>query len=224
MRAHPRSRGENARSLASRACRAGSSPLTRGKPRSGGHPDGDGGLIPAHAGKTRRMAPTTLQGAAHPRSRGENVGDVGQHFNQSGSSPLTRGKLDTGPGTVFQHRLIPAHAGKTRRLRVSARPGWAHPRSRGENDSRVNGRVVGAGSSPLTRGKLTGRRNIFLRGRLIPAHAGKTSFRWCLSLSCPAHPRSRGENPSAKRAAAAGWGSSPLTRGKRVSKRALTRG
>ena len=50
----------------------GSSPLTRGKPCGCVRSDGDGGLIPAHAGKT---APgETYEGiiTAHPRSRGEN--------------------------------------------------------------------------------------------------------------------------------------------------------
>ena len=52
--------------------RAGSSPLTRGKPLSGAVRSQSPRLIPAHAGKTahnQRGAP--LQ-RAHPRSRGEN--------------------------------------------------------------------------------------------------------------------------------------------------------
>ena len=50
------------------------------------------GLIPAHAGKTAGAASTFSQNAAHPRSRGENVGLSGLRRVEYGSSPLTRGK------------------------------------------------------------------------------------------------------------------------------------
>ena len=50
--AHPRSRGENPRAASGLALPAGSSPLTRGKPRGGQRPRRRPGLIPAHAGKT----------------------------------------------------------------------------------------------------------------------------------------------------------------------------
>ena len=54
--AHPRSRGEN--QSVSRRCgpATGSSPLTRGKPISVDEMSGVTGLIPAHAGKTRRTS------------------------------------------------------------------------------------------------------------------------------------------------------------------------
>ena len=50
------------------------------------------------------------------------------------------------------------------------------------------------GSSPLTRGKRISLFNDLSQIRLIPAHAGKTT--WCsrLALGSRAHPRSRGEN------------------------------
>ena len=52
--AHPRSRGENRQQGLEARRKQGSSPLTRGKPRPLGLPARTGGLIPAHAGKTRR--------------------------------------------------------------------------------------------------------------------------------------------------------------------------
>ena len=52
---------------------------------------------------------------------------------------------------------------------------------------------------------------------LIPAHAGKTREFNRETDSHAAHPRSRGENFVADYAALRAWGSSPLTRGKRVS-------
>ena len=50
--------------------------------------------------------------------------------------------------------LIPAHAGKTARRRPPTSQARAHPRSRGENAQVGMEPPGGAGSSPLTRGKL----------------------------------------------------------------------
>ena len=49
---HPRSRGENAWCVLRHVRRAGSSPLTRGKPLTGTRGDLRRRIIPAHAGKT----------------------------------------------------------------------------------------------------------------------------------------------------------------------------
>ena len=111
-----------------------------------------------------------------------------------GSSPLTRGKPylsvldDRVPG------LIPAHAGKTWAYPSATFPPRAHPRSRGENGPAAGmvPRVVG--SSPLTRGKQTNAALAGPPGRLIPAHAGKTTTRIRTWFRQWAHPRSRGEN------------------------------
>ena len=71
----------------------GSSPLPRGKPSS----------LP---GELSRWL-------AHPRSRGENDARAYDTRIATGSSPLTRGKLDVNLDVVQRRRLIPAHAGKT---------------------------------------------------------------------------------------------------------------
>ena len=52
--AHPRSRGENYTLMSRVRVSTGSSPLTRGKPGKTDHRELEPGLIPAHAGKTRR--------------------------------------------------------------------------------------------------------------------------------------------------------------------------
>ena len=173
-RAHPRSRGENSGKVRSRCSLSGSSPLTRGKLRGGRHLDLDPGLIPAHAGKTPRARERYCAGRAHPRSRGENLGNFWRWRHARGSSPLTRGKPfhRTHDATVIG--LIPAHAGKTGGCGSSHQCDWAHPRSRGENDGRVNVKDMTAW--------------------LIPAHAGKTPERVPVAMPARAHPRSRGEN------------------------------
>ena len=153
----------------------GSSPLTRGKPRSLGLSSTRSGLIPAHAGKTAASQCTHCAIRAHPRSRGENVFKSGADQMKAGSSPLTRGKPRPPKGSRSKPGLIPAHAGKTTACPAARPAGRAHPRSRGENIPGRTGDDSGPGSSPLTRGKpLDGRCLQRLLG-LIPAHAGKTS-------------------------------------------------
>ena len=153
---------------------------------------------------------------AHPRSRGENSASALAFSRPHGSSPLTRGKLPRELVDVLSEGLIPAHAGKTPPRASACRRSRAHPRSRGENWNAMRKRSKGAGSSPLTRGKPCFRRSGRQRGRLIPAHAGKT----CRSRARPwtrrAHPRSRGENRLSIGAGDRRAGSSPLTRGKRA--------
>ena len=172
----------------------GSSPLTRGKLDGLGDHGLDRGLIPAHAGKTGRIAPDTVRLGAHPRSRGENACGRGTAPSLVNSSPLTRGKR------ITPHR-IPTH-------RV------AHPRSRGENVQVAVDNAGAAGSSPLTRGKQSELEDEYEAYRLIPAHAGKTTRRISSPIRCGAHPRSRGENWACRWTSTRPRGSSPLTRGK----------
>ena len=112
-RAHPRSRGENVRAGRPSAGARGSSPLTRGKPAHEVPWGRDRGLIPAHAGKTRRPDHFRSSSRAHPRSRGENELIAFATSSLVGSSPLTRGKRAQAVREILTGGLIPAHAGKT---------------------------------------------------------------------------------------------------------------
>ena len=217
-RAHPRSRGENARKPPRPPLPAGSSPLTRGKLCDLIPVLRRQRLIPAHAGKTTRCSSTSSSPRAHPRSRGENPDRT------------------AGPGQVVG--LIPAHAGKTGARVALDCSGRAHPRSRGENPAHAGRRHHWWGSSPLTRGKRSPVYPACHEGGLIPAHAGKTRAKlprkntpcgsspltrgkhlaaWIAGVTPVAHPRSRGENVSTARAMSYTRGSSPLTRGKLAS-------
>ena len=133
--AHPRSRGENSNLQRTLSTVTGSSPLTRGKPILPALEPLGGGLIPAHAGKTRPSADPRDPRRAHPRSRGENDRRSRPWDGQSGSSPLTRGKHVGDLGVLVGRGLIPAHAGKTARTGHRTPTPRAHPRSRGENTS-----------------------------------------------------------------------------------------
>ena len=213
-RAHPRSRGENATREYASACQLGSSPLTRGKSVQHLHSRAGHGLIPAHAGKIGRKAAAGLSCRAHPRSRGENHPLDGDKIARPGSSPLTRGKLETCVTEATELGLIPAHAGKINAGLEGGDHLGAHPRSRGENDGFVGRHGGGSGSSPLTRGKC--RHGCSTRSTLglIPAHAGKMPSWLFDSFHARAHPRSRGENGAVLIEERPQMGSSPLTRGK----------
>ena len=118
----------------------------------------------------------------------------------------------------FAAWLIPAHAGKTPPRFSSWNPVPAHPRSRGENAIAAGQTSAAYGSSPLTRGKHLANERSSGGVRLIPAHAGKTVRGGEVAARGPAHPRSRGENRRRIRGGTRSRGSSPLTRGKRLSR------
>ena len=151
--AHPRSRGENAIRAPKVGLSGGSSPLTRGKLILGINEKAQGGLIPAHAGKTSSVTGWPVAWRAHPRSRGENPDQTLEELRELGSSPLTRGKPRRLRRDYRHHGLIPAHAGKTMTAIEARACRGAHPRSRGENADKPSRTNLGGGSSPLTRGK-----------------------------------------------------------------------
>ena len=137
----------------------------------------------------------------------------------TGSSPRMRGKPRRGFPRVARGRLIPAHAGKTSRASSKSWLAWAHPRACGENSQAPANTRRFRGSSPRMRGKPLNLHVSNAVGRLIPAHAGKTSCKkWTLKTS-RAHPRACGENLRASPQTTQGRGSSPRMRGKRRGSR-----
>ena len=111
----------------------GSSPLTRGKRGVAIFGNSKIGLIPTHAGKTEPDHLVFCVAQAHPHSRGENAQKLQQFKDDTGSSPLTRGKQAYARRRPPPLGLIPTHAGKTTTTAFSASATWAHPHSRGEN-------------------------------------------------------------------------------------------
>mgnify|MGYP000981406840 CR=1 FL=1 len=151
-RAHPRSRGEHPRTWAVTDDLKGSSPLARGAPIKLDNCQATVGLIPARAGSTVCQVCLFLVPGAHPRSRGEHSvsGWMGRY--DGGSSPLARGALAEHRQAKAALGLIPARAGSTTKtLRLSTQM-RAHPRSRGEHNTRHRITILISGSSPLARG------------------------------------------------------------------------
>ena len=93
-RAHPRACGENGALPPDGLNLEGSSPRMRGKPQGSRSRHREGGLIPAHAGKTLRRLSARMSMPAHPRACGENSETDESRVEGSGSSPRMRGKLN----------------------------------------------------------------------------------------------------------------------------------
>ncbi len=128
---HPRLRGELGMAAKIAAATAGSSPLTRGTLTEYLSKWPASRFIPAYAGNSLPVNPTSTEGPVHPRLRGE---------------LMVYGTAQDAAG------FIPAYAGNSK-----SRPGrthsiTVHPRLRGElfvNPFESDGNN---GSSPLTRG------------------------------------------------------------------------
>ena len=217
--AHPRSCGADGHWGEAANLRCGSSPLVRGGPAPRRPRRLRRRLIPARAGRTPVRRPASAPRSAHPRSCGaDEAGSTGSR-RRSGSSPLVRGGLDRLPEEGANRRLIPARAGRTRRLppRLPGRP--AHPRSCGADSSPVSPWLTGGGSSPLVRGGLASALLPVLMQRLIPARAGRTSTPEEGARVEPAHPRSCGADAVKFGMDSIEAGSSPLVRGGHCSPR-----
>ena len=95
------------------AGRGGSSPRMRGKQGQASQLQVQDGLIPAYAGKTKKVALDRAFAPAHPRVCGENWSRSSSSTPASGSSPRMRGKRHCVDLPWFWPGLIPAYAGKT---------------------------------------------------------------------------------------------------------------
>mgnify|MGYP000900133923 CR=1 FL=1 len=212
--AHPRAGGENPSMRAFTVGARGSSPRGRGKRSWRPRRAWCGRLIPARAGKTLLATPQANLGRAHPRAGGENA--QGHILTRSfeGSSPRGRGKHGRSLENVLLPGLIPARAGKTTTSPRYLLASRAHPRAGGENCYPCPRQPRAGGSSPRGRGKRTVRAYRFRTRRLIPARAGKTTWKTTNLHDRQAHPRAGGENIQAAVSVVVEWGSSPRGRGK----------
>ena len=171
-------------------------------------------LIPACAGKTRRLWAWRPPSPAHPRACGENVLAASSASSTPGSSPRVRGKRDCVRRPAPSRGLIPARAGKTPGSSRARSGRGAHPRACGENNGMGEGVVGCFGSSPRVRGKPIEQQFLRARVGLIPARAGKTPSTTSPKKARPAHPRACGENIKTTAPPAIEAGSSPRVRGK----------
>ena len=210
---HPRTRGVYFMVADTLIETRGSSPHTRGLRDDVGDLVPYRRIIPAHAGFTSPQTPTRSGPRDHPRTRGVYAWVRALPHVRAGSSPHTRGLRD---GLIPEDRrvgIIPAHAGFTARMVVTSSAWRDHPRTRGVYVGVVVGAADLAGSSPHTRGLLTGRHTPVGRHGIIPAHAGFTGDAPVLGRDVKDHPRTRGVYLGAQDVLAVYEGSSPHTRG-----------
>ena len=140
-----------------------------------------------------------------------------------GSSPHTRGARRRRRQPPTSRRIIPAYAGSTAQLMLFALTSEDHPRIRGEHSSTYGRRIVGTGSSPHTRGARGRCHDRLPAPWIIPAYAGSTRRSAAPRTRTPDHPRIRGEHTGWPSTSWRWKGSSPHTRGARLSRRARRR-
>ena len=129
---HPRVCGEKHAVPVSLMWSAGSPPRVRGK-------DGDlrlpvlaVGITPAYAGKSKSRKCTQAEREDHPRVCGEKARTLIVQDEPQGSPPRVRGKADNSSHCQIAHRITPACAGKSCRLRQLHGAYRDHPRVCGE--------------------------------------------------------------------------------------------
>ena len=135
-----------------------------------------------------------------------------------GSSPHTRGALRVHLVNAFDIGIIPAYAGSTSRHTAPRTRPRDHPRIRGEHGTAPPARYSYPGSSPHTRGALIYRVYGARVLGIIPAYAGSTYRKTCKVKMLWDHPRIRGEHITCVMSIAGPPGSSPHTRGARLSR------
>ena len=139
---HPRACGANVSSDGMLSRCTGSSPRMRGKPIISRVDGRSRRIIPAHAGQTWQLRQGTRRQPDHPRACGANCRQTHPPSFPSGSSPRMRGKPGLHVAISFTNRIIPAHAGQTRRT-SSTRPSWTdHPRACGANTGYMMARAL----------------------------------------------------------------------------------
>ena len=151
-------------------------------------------IIPAHAGQTIVWVCRRYRNPDHPRACGANKGFGILDTLDEGSSPRMRGKQLSILFARKPARIIPAHAGQTFHGRRGSAQDPDHPRACGANFVILNVVHELRGSSPRMRGKRRRCRGCIVVFRIIPAHAGQTTWdRWNTSHT-PDHPRACGAN------------------------------
>ncbi|SAI49272.1 Domain of uncharacterised function (DUF2825) [Bordetella ansorpii] len=183
---HPRIRGEHEYPSERTVRTVGSSPHTRGTRAGGCRPAAVDRFIPAYAGNTRTWRLPRRSPPVHPRIRGEHAAAANASAWPAGSSPHTRGTLQTKRRHEVAHRFIPAYAGNTWCYPPVQSQRAVHPRIRGEHPVSICSNALRRGSSPHTRGTRLGADDVEPCGRFIPAYAGNTlSITHCLISEFP---------------------------------------
>ena len=132
LRDHPRVCGEKAYSLVINGSEWGSPPRMRGKGTKRCSSRRGGRITPAYAGKSKRIAPSSVLFGDHPRVCGEKACCFLVFASLMGSPPRMRGKVDFCRQLFTGDGITPAYAGKSFRRPMHSTLPRDHPRVCGE--------------------------------------------------------------------------------------------
>ena len=132
------------------------------------------GITPAYAGKSKRIAPSSVLFGDHPRVCGEKLCAPPSLPKGRGSPPRMRGKVYFSRQFFSGHGITPAYAGKSRRQRQKLDLCRDHPRVCGEKLLCVLDTMHLQGSPPRMRGKEEDKMGCSRPLRITPAYAGKS--------------------------------------------------
>ena len=151
-------------------------------------------FIPAYAGNTFRILPSSFCLPVHPRVCGEHIVQKSPEYRASGSSPRMRGTLLRMPRLSGASRFIPAYAGNTAETRSEGYRYAVHPRVCGEHPVSLTADPFYSGSSPRMRGTHCMHDEEPSGTRFIPAYAGNTGNTTEYCAASTVHPRVCGEH------------------------------
>ena len=171
------------------------------------------GITPACAGNTQSRAHQKRYQRDHPRLRGEYSTKFSKMDLISGSPPLARGIPLHPSRQPVPHRITPACAGNTRKLRCRSWQMRDPPRLRGEYRLQIDPVDRILGSPPLARGIPCCPFTISDARGITPACAGNTYLYISDENISGDHPRLRGEYAILWHNGLYSSGSPPLARG-----------
>ena len=173
LRDHPRVCGEKAYSLVINGSEWGSPPRMRGKGTKRCSSRRGGRITPAYAGKSKRIAPSSVLFGDHPRVCGEKLRESRGLNRTRGSPPRMRGKVFDADYSILRSGITPAYAGKSYTRTCYAYNVRDHPRVCGEKCGCAARFDACQGSPPRMRGKEWFRDQNIDDPGITPAYAGK---------------------------------------------------
>ncbi len=193
LRDHPRVCGEKAYSLVINGSEWGSPPRMRGKGTKRCSSRRGGRITPAYAGKSKRIAPSSVLFGDHPRVCGEKLRESRGLNRTRGSPPRMRGKVFDADYSILRSGITPAYAGKSYTRTCYAYNVRDHPRVCGEKKFCFVLHPPAPGSPPRMRGKGPLAAADPPGPGITPAYAGKSTITHHRSFPVEDHPRVCGE-------------------------------
>ena len=141
------------------------------------------GITPTYAGNTSSPQLSLELFQDHPRIRGEHDCYRFRYGSDKGSPPHTWGTHRASLWGSKGRGITPAYAGNTSRPHKAYGIIWDHPRIRGEHVKPATFVLFITGSPPHTRGTQPITVTKSIRGRITPAYAGNTCWKFSIIIT-----------------------------------------